>query len=137
MKYTRLLRQGQELLIKTSIGNPTGLTGILQHPEPRPTLIKIYQATIKNLKDKFPDESIYKKSTLSLTQKRLEIVEKEEIVANIENQIGSGLIEELIIQANDEFELSNQLLDWKCWESLQEAPLEDQWVYFGKKIWLA
>ena len=59
---------------------------------------------------------------------------EEEITENIENKIGNGLIEELVIQAAEELNLSHELSALKCWEELEEKPLDDQWVYFGKKI---
>ena len=133
MKFTPLLRSTQ-VLVRSATGNPTGLTGILTHPNPRPALIELYRSTLGFLDDKFPEESVYKKSTLNFTKKRLEIVEKHEEIDKIEAAIGNGLIEELLIQANDEYELAKKMVEWKAWEELEEKPLEDQWVYFGKKI---
>lgn len=133
MRFTPLLRSTQ-VLVRSATGNPTGITGLLQHPNPRPALIEIYRSTLDYLEDKFPKESVYKKATQNFTSKRLEIVEQNEDVSQIENQIGNGLIEELLIQANDEFELAKKMVEWKAWEELEEKPLEDQWIYFGKKI---
>ncbi|ODV96052.1 hypothetical protein PACTADRAFT_49470 [Pachysolen tannophilus NRRL Y-2460] len=133
MKYFSYLRQAQEILVKANKGNPTGLTGLFQHPNPRPPLILLYKKTLDNLKEKFPNESIYKKSVETMTKNRLSIVEENEIIENIENKIGNGLIEELLVQAYEEYELSNKLAEWKCWEELQEKPLDDQWVYFDRK----
>lgn len=115
-------------------GNPTGITGLYQHPNPRPALIEIYKATLSLLHDEFPENSVYKKSTFNFTQKRLEIVEQNEDVATIEGKIGNGLIEELLVQASEEFDLAKQVKEWKAWDELEEKPLEDQWVYFGKKV---
>lgn len=56
------------------------------------------------------------------------------MVEKIENQIGCGLIEEVVIQANEELELAKQMAEWKAWEPLQEKPLDDQWSYFGRKV---
>ncbi|ODV82740.1 hypothetical protein CANARDRAFT_204641 [[Candida] arabinofermentans NRRL YB-2248] len=133
MRTYSYLRQVQEILIRTSKGNPTGLTGILQHPNPKPVLETLYKATLKRLDEKFPKDSIYRQSVENLTKARLAVVEENEVVEKIENAIGCGLIEELIIQANDEYELLHQMAEWKVWEPLEEKPLEDQWVYFGKK----
>jgi len=133
MRLTPLLRSTQ-VLVRSATGNPTGLTGIRTHPNPRPALIELYKSTLNYLGDKLPDESVYKKSTQNFTKKRLEIVESNEDVSIIEAKIGNGLIEELLIQANDEFELAKKMSEWKPWEELEEKPLEDQWIYFGKKI---
>ncbi|CUM66908.1 uncharacterized protein PRCAT00004593001 [Priceomyces carsonii] len=134
MRYTSALRKAQEVLVKSASGYPTGLTGLYQHPNPRPALIALYNHTLEVLDKKFPKQSIYKQSVEALTKNRLNIVEEEEITENIESRIGSGLIEEILVQANDELELAHELAGMKCWEELEEKPLEDQWVYFGKKI---
>lgn len=134
MRFTRVLRQAEEVLIKAASGNPTGLTGIYQHPNPRPALIALYNHTLTVLDTKFPKESVYKQSVAALTRNRLKIVQEEEITENIENKIGGGLIEEIIIQAHEELGLASDLSLMKCWEELEEKPLDDQWVYFGKKI---
>lgn len=134
MRFTRVLRQAEEVLIKAASGNPTGLTGIYQHPNPRPALIALYNHTLTVLDTKFPKESVYKQSVEALTRNRLKVVQEEEITENIENKIGGGLIEEIIIQAHEELGLANDFSLMKCWEELEEKPLDDQWVYFGKKI---
>jgi NADH dehydrogenase (ubiquinone) 1 alpha subcomplex subunit 5 len=134
MRFTRVLRQAEEVLVKAASGNPTGLTGIYQHPNPRPALIALYNHTLTVLDTKFPKESVYKQSVEALTRNRLKVVQEEEITENIENKIGGGLIEEIIIQAHEELGLANDLSLLKCWEELEEKPLDDQWVYFGKKI---
>ncbi|KAA8650572.1 hypothetical protein EYZ11_003545 [Aspergillus tanneri] len=53
---------------------PTGLTGLLTHPSPRPTLIYLYTSTLQKLKA-FPETSAYRQSTEALTRHRLQIVE--------------------------------------------------------------
>lgn len=69
-----------------------------------------------------------------MTKNRLKIVEENEITEKIEAQIGGGLIEEIVVQASEELNLAKELGALKVWEELEEKPLEDQWVYFGKKI---
>ncbi|KAG7807088.1 hypothetical protein KL921_004512 [Ogataea angusta] len=134
MRHFRVLRQAQEVLIRSGKGNPTGLTGIHQHPNPRPVLIKLYNSTLTKLKEKFPEESVYRKSVESLTKSRLAIVEANDVVEQIEQKIGCGLVEELIIQANEEYELLHKMAEWRVWDELEEKPLPDQWVYWGKGV---
>lgn len=55
-------------------GNPTGLTGLFNHPAPRSTLIYLYSATLDKLKT-LPASSVYRQSTESLTRHRLKIVQ--------------------------------------------------------------
>lgn len=139
MRFTQVLRQLpkvklSEVIVRAGEGIPTGLAGIYKHPNPRPALVALYNETLNVLKDKFPNDSVYRQSVETLTKNRLNIVEKEEIVENIENQIGGGLIEEVVIQAAEELNLVKELGGLKVWEELEEKPLDDQWVYFGKKI---
>ncbi|GMM46954.1 hypothetical protein DAPK24_035290 [Pichia kluyveri] len=138
MRFTSLLRQATSaatpVLVRSGKGNPTGITGLQTHPNPRPALISLYNATLDLLKEKFPNESVYRTSVENLTNSRLKIVENNEVIEKIENQIGCGLIEEVVIQAHEELELAKKMAEWKAWEPLEEEPLKDQWVYFGKKI---
>jgi hypothetical protein len=53
---------------------PTGLTGLITHPSPRPALISLYNSTLEKLKA-LPESSVYRQSTEALTQQRLKIVE--------------------------------------------------------------
>lgn len=53
---------------------PTGITGLLTHPSPRPTLIHLYRSALSKL-SAFPESSVYRQSTEALTRQRLQIVE--------------------------------------------------------------
>lgn len=53
---------------------PTGLTGILTHPNPRPTLIALYNHTL-TLLSQLPAHSVYRQSTENLTRHRLGLIE--------------------------------------------------------------
>lgn len=55
---------------------PTGLTGILTHPHPRPQLLYIYTSTLHKLA-RLPAESVYRQSTEALTRHRLSIIEEQ------------------------------------------------------------
>lgn len=134
MRYTAVLRKAEEVLVRAASGNPTGITGLYQHPNPRPALISLYNHTLKVLQDKFPQELVYKQLVETMTRNRLQIVEANEVTEQIENKIGGGLIEEIIVQAHEELTLAHELAGLKAWEPLEEKPLDDQWVYFGKKI---
>ena len=134
MRFTRALRQAEEVLVKAASGYPTGIAGLYQHPNPRPALISLYNHTLTLLDTKYPKTSIYRQSIEALTKNRLNIVESHDVVEEIENKIGGGLIEEIVVQAHEELNLAYEMAELKCWEELEEKPLEDQWVYFGKKI---
>lgn len=55
-------------------GNPTGLTGLFNHPAPRSTLLYLYGSTLDKLKS-FPEHSVYRQSTEALTKHRMNIIE--------------------------------------------------------------
>lgn len=214
---------------------PTGLTGLVTHPSPRPTLIYLYTTTLQKL-NAFPESSAYRQSTEALTRHRLQIVEstkppgyeawlervkkaigteperfasllrpdgsyaaamrddgsdnprgeewdgealeetsegpartpeeearwhqaiedstkaeresdfqthamrwenepalEAEQVAEIEKQIGAGLLEEVIQVAEGELKLVDELYKSKVWEELEEKPSPGQWSYFERK----
>jgi len=53
-------------------------------------------------------------------------------ISEIENQIGAGLIEEVIQVAQGELQLVDEMLKSKVWEELEEKPKPDQWTYFER-----
>ncbi|EKD19639.1 uncharacterized protein L3040_002018 [Drepanopeziza brunnea f. sp. 'multigermtubi'] len=54
-------------------------------------------------------------------------------IAEIENRIGAGLIEEVIQVAEGELKLVDVLAKSKVWEDLEEKPVEGQWTYFKRE----
>lgn len=101
----------------------TGITGLKPVQHPRPILLEKYNATLSVL-SQMPASSIYRKATEALTKQRIAIVESTEDVNEIEQQIGSGLAEELIHAAQDELSLAENMIKWKPWESLEETAPE-------------
>lgn len=55
-------------------GNPTGLTGLYNHPAPRSTLLYLYSTTLDRLKE-LPEHSVYRQSVEALTKHRKSLVE--------------------------------------------------------------
>ncbi|KAJ6172568.1 ETC complex I subunit [Penicillium chermesinum] len=53
-------------------------------------------------------------------------------IAEIEKQIGAGLIEEVIQVAEAESKLVDELYKAKVWEELEEKPKPGQWTYFER-----
>lgn len=116
------------LLVKPTSGNPTGLTELFEHPHPRETLLKIYDHTLSLLGDKFPASSVYRTSVENVTKARRDIVSQTKENLQIEQKIGAGLVEEILVQAAEEFRLAEELAEAKPWEDLEEKPVEGQWV---------
>lgn len=55
---------------------PTGLTGLSNHPNPRPSLIYIYHQTLQKLQS-FPESSAYRQSVEATTRHRLNIIQSK------------------------------------------------------------
>ncbi|KAL9023060.1 MAG: hypothetical protein Q9196_007406, partial [Gyalolechia fulgens] len=53
-------------------------------------------------------------------------------IAEIEDQIGGGLIEEVIQVAEGEHQLVDIMLESRPWEELEEKPPKGQWEYFAR-----
>ncbi|KAK5167053.1 uncharacterized protein LTR77_007783 [Saxophila tyrrhenica] len=52
-----------------------------------------------------------------------------EQISEVEQKIGSGLIEEIIAVAEGERALAERMAESKVWEDLEEKPQEGQWLY--------
>ncbi|KAK9356672.1 ETC complex I subunit conserved region-domain-containing protein [Lipomyces doorenjongii] len=137
MKFTRILRMRPAIALRDfeRMNIPyragpesakTGLTGIYEFPNPRPRLLRLYTETERLLKE-FPEDSVYRKSVEGICKFRSQVVKEITDVEEIEQKIGGGLIEELLIQAGEEYRLAEHLLKWKAWEKLEEEPPEGTW----------
>ncbi|XP_031825410.1 NADH dehydrogenase (ubiquinone) subunit ND-13B [Nomia melanderi] len=104
----------------------TGITGLAVCHNPHIVLTDLY-ARILRIVTHFPEESAYKRHTMKLVQERDNIVRKTKNVADIEEKIGCGQVEELIIQAKNELSLAEKMRLWKPWESLVEESPPHQW----------
>ncbi|KAF0388436.1 ETC complex I subunit conserved region-domain-containing protein [Gigaspora margarita] len=115
-------------LLNATQKTTTGLFGLAIHPNPRHHLIETYKNTLNAL-TKLPSNAVYRHATESLTKHRLSIAESTENIQEIENKINAGIIEEVILQAEDELKLVAKMEEWKSWEPLQDPPPEKQWEY--------
>ncbi|GAA5837277.1 hypothetical protein JCM9279_005639 [Rhodotorula babjevae] len=113
----------------------TGITGIPVHPEPLSALVDSYQSTL-NVLDKIPASAVYRQSAEAITRERLAAVERlggdgdEASIEQVEQAIGAGIVEELLMQATDELKLAGKMIEFKSWEELEEAPAPGQWEPF-------
>ncbi|XP_043518830.1 NADH dehydrogenase [ubiquinone] 1 alpha subcomplex subunit 5 [Frieseomelitta varia] len=106
----------------------TGLTGIAVCEHPRERLRLIYDRILR-VADNFPKDYVYRKAVEDLAKERKNIVEQNEDVAVIEQKIGQGQIEEVIISARGELSLMQDMLNQKPWENLMEQAPPNQWTW--------
>ncbi|KAI0322729.1 NADH2 dehydrogenase [Amylostereum chailletii] len=110
----------------------TGIYGVPVHPNPLPELAQTYQNTLARLAT-IPAHSVYRQGTEALTQRKLNILEAAKgNVAEVEERLEEGQLEQALMIAKDELELVDKMAEWKAWESLEEKPEPGQWEYFGK-----
>ncbi|CEQ38788.1 SPOSA6832_00240 [Sporobolomyces salmonicolor] len=113
----------------------TGITGLSIHPDPLPALVHMYNSTL-TLLNQIPASAVYRQSVESITRERLGAVTLagaqggETAIEGVERQIGAGLIEEVILQAEGELKLAAKMVEWKAWEDLESPPAPGQWEPF-------
>ena len=106
----------------------TGITGLKVHPDPIPALKGIYRSTLEQLR-KLPETAVYRQHTEALTKKRLDILESEKDIARVEQKLGCGQLEEAILVAERELNLSHKMEEWKPWEPLVGEAPANQWKW--------
>uniref|UniRef100_A0A7R9ILQ1 NADH dehydrogenase [ubiquinone] 1 alpha subcomplex subunit 5 n=1 Tax=Timema tahoe TaxID=61484 RepID=A0A7R9ILQ1_9NEOP len=106
----------------------TGLTGLVVSKHPHHTLGILYNKILRSLQ-KMPSNAAYRKYTEKIISERARIVETTSTVSEIENNIGCGQVEELIVQAENELVLARKMLGWKPWEPLVQDAAPHQWAW--------
>jgi NADH dehydrogenase (ubiquinone) 1 alpha subcomplex subunit 5 len=122
MRSFRALRQAVHAAAPTHIPRQrltTNLTGLAVHPEPLPTLLHTYTSTL-SLLSQFPPSAVYRQSVESITKERIAAIEQlggkgsEQEIEAVEEKIGAGYIEEVLLMAEDELTLTAKMLEWKA-----------------------
>lgn len=104
----------------------TGLTGLAVAKSPHVVLTTLYERILRTTAQ-MPEEAAYKKSVEEIVNHRLQIIKTEPDVLKVEAKVNSGHIEEIILQAQRELSLAQNMLVWRPWEPLiSEAP-KNQW----------
>eukprot|EP00041_Stephanoeca_diplocostata_P039790 m.1637835 g.1637835 ORF g.1637835 m.1637835 type:complete len:126 (-) comp26247_c0_seq1:220-597(-) len=114
--------------LKHAARRGTGIVGLAKHGSPKAALISLYNDTL-GVVESMPAGAAYRKNIEILTNNRLKIVSSTEDVDEIESRIGAGQIEQVVLQAEREFELAQKMKEWKPWEELEEQPSADQWKW--------
>ena len=92
------------------------------------TLSTLY-AKILGTVNRMPESAAYRRHTEQIVRDRLALVQSEPTVEGLEAKLNSGLIEEVVIQAENELVLARRMLEFKAWEPLVQQPPENQWKW--------
>ncbi|OON15894.1 ETC complex I subunit region [Opisthorchis viverrini] len=76
-----------------------------------------------------PEEAAYRKHTTAVVQSRLQAVSTIQDINKLEEAIDCGQIEEVIVQAQREYDLARSMLKYKPWEPLIEVAPPKQWKW--------
>ena len=98
----------------------TGLAFLDVEPFPRLKLMKLYYMILQEYRD-VPDSEGYKQIIEELTKHRMEIVDTNLNIREIEEKISHGIIEDLIVSAHNELKLVQILKQWRPWEQEDDA----------------
>ncbi len=110
--YSRHRRCGPTIICSFSLLTPLVLHTV--HPHPIPALTETYRSTLALVKKSIPEAAVYRQSVEASTEHKLSIMEAAKgDVSRIENEIGQGQIEELIIAAEKELSLAGEMIEWK------------------------
>lgn len=111
----------------------TGLTGLPVADQAHRLLKQAYSRTLRALQQ-MPEESVYRQATESVVKERLDMVEKYRDPVQLEQKISAGLLEEVLLQADNELTLARSMLEWRPWEPLISKAPENQWQWPFKAL---
>lgn len=103
----------------------TGIVGLDVVPNAREVLIKLYQKTLRDLQI-IPEGVSYRQQVEEFTKYRMQVVQDNENIVEIERIIGCGQVEQLIEQAKGELTLIPEYASWKIWEVPEPSPDDDE-----------
>mmetsp|Transcript_12043 Transcript_12043/g.20572 ORF Transcript_12043/g.20572 Transcript_12043/m.20572 type:complete len:134 (+) Transcript_12043:100-501(+) len=89
--------------------------GLEPDPNCRNTLLDIYRETLELVKA-IPPTAVYRVNVEKTTKHRMLLVEGTEDIMELEKKIGVGMIEEVIVQAQNELDLVPFMTEHKPWE---------------------
>lgn len=95
------------------------IVGLAVHQAPLPSLLHTYQSTL-SLLQQIPASAVYRQSVEAITKERADVVRSlggkgsEDEIEAVEHKIGAGYIEEVLVQAEEEFALAGKMLEWKA-----------------------
>ncbi|XP_039274418.2 NADH dehydrogenase [ubiquinone] 1 alpha subcomplex subunit 5-like [Styela clava] len=104
----------------------TGLVGLAVEANGKQKLALLYKRTLE-IVGNMPQTAEYRQKTEAVTKHRQTILNKYTDMALVEEHIGNGQIEELIIQAKNEHHLAREMAECRPWETLVGEAPPGQW----------
>ncbi|CAG0904307.1 unnamed protein product, partial [Darwinula stevensoni] len=123
-----LYESGQVKMASATMKVTTGLTRLAVAKTPHHTLSVLYGKILRCVQ-KMPSDAAYRRYTEEIVKERVIAVEEEPNIFKLEERIGSGQVEEVILQAENELYLARKMLEWKPWEPLVDKPPDNQWKW--------
>ena len=106
----------------------TNLTSLVVAKYPVKTLGSLYSKTLRTLA-KMPSDYPYRKHTEQIVMERAALLKATPDMLELEKKLDCGQIEEVIIQAENELDLSRTILESRCWEPLVAEAPHNQWKW--------
>mmetsp|Transcript_39118 Transcript_39118/g.96894 ORF Transcript_39118/g.96894 Transcript_39118/m.96894 type:complete len:130 (-) Transcript_39118:317-706(-) len=111
-----------------AVKQTTGIVGLEVIPNGREVLGGLVRRVLSDVKAAIPEHAGYRKVVEATYGHRLDIIESTEDPAVIEQKIGCGQIEELVIQAKNELGLIPQMAEWKPWVFSHTIEIKEEMV---------
>lgn len=94
----------------------TGITGLKADVNARKKLTEIYEKLKAEAVSTLPEGYEYRRGLLATVESRMKLLgEPSRSDVEVEREIGEGQLEELVEQAEAEYELLQKIKEWKPW----------------------
>ncbi|XP_070558694.1 NADH dehydrogenase [ubiquinone] 1 alpha subcomplex subunit 5-like [Ptychodera flava] len=117
-----------DLKMAGALKRTTGLVGLAVESRPHEKLKILYGKCLAALQA-LPQTCAYRQNTETIVNERLNLVKTTSNVTELENKIGSGQVEEVILQADAELQLARKMAEWQPWEPLVGEAPAGQWEW--------
>ncbi|XP_066591089.1 NADH dehydrogenase [ubiquinone] 1 alpha subcomplex subunit 5 [Prorops nasuta] len=91
-------------------------------------LLKLHRQ-MRNLLVQMPENYLYRTTVEQLVNERDDILKKTTNIQEVEKQMQSGQIEEIIHQFKREVDTAKRLIEYKAWEPFDFPAPEHQWTW--------
>jgi len=104
----------------------TGLVGLKRVANPREVLSSLYEDTLA-VASQMPSTAAYRQELENRVNKQIKTLNSTKTVDEFEQAMKLGLVEQIVVTAEEDLALAKKMLDWRPWEPLEEQPAPGQW----------